>query len=314
MPKCAALCYNLTIATMMGGESHMINSIPSLLYLACMVLALPCALLAALVLGLRKGGVHKGLWTAVCILSLLCALGMILIEGIAAYLTVGGALTPMLMVRRALVPLVCIVPALVFPLTLNGRMDGLKALLLVPAMLLSICSVFMYRLSNSLPMLMVYLPLLAVLLLAAAWAISGRKTALGIGMALCAAGCLLVLPLLSATAGHCLQTMVLEPLAILRVLPRMVPALFSDPFRMITRILIAALPLPAYALLAMLTTAGLLSAKLPGKAAAKRPAPQPAPQAAPRPAQASSPRYCVQCGAQLQPGVKFCIKCGKPVR
>ena len=94
----------------------------------------------------------------------------------------------------------------------------------------------------------------------------------------------------------------------------MVPALFSDPFRMITRILIAALPLPAYALLAMLTTAGLLSAKLPGKAAAKRPAPQPAPQAAPRPAQASSPRYCVQCGAQLQPGVKFCIKCGKPVR
>ena len=288
--------------------------IPSLLYLACLVLPLPCALLAALALGLRKGTVHKGLWTAVCILSLLCALGMMLIEGIAAYLTVGGALTPMLMVRRALVPLVCIVPALVFPLTLNGRGDGLKALLLVPAMLLSICSVFMYKLLGFLPMLMVYLPLLVVLLLAAAWAISGRKTALGIGMALCAAGCLLVLPLLSETAGHCLQNLDLEPRTILRVLSRMVPAFFSDPFRMINRILTAALPLPAYALLAMLTTAGLLSAKLPGKAAAKRPAPQPAPQAAPRPAQASSPRYCVQCGAQLQPGVKFCIKCGKPVR
>ena len=300
----------------------MINSIPSLLYLACMVLALPCALLAALVLGLRKGGVHKGLWTAVCILSLLCALGMMLVEGIALFQATNGMaglirqqwVTNILL--HALKSLVCIVPALIFPLTLNGRRDGLKALLLVPAILLSICSMFKYKMAGFLPMLMVYLPLLAVVLLAAIRAFSGRKTALGILMALGAAGCLLTLPMLSAMAGHSLQTLNFAPLQMLRSLSKLFSAVFSAPFTLVQLIRFTGLPLPAYALLALLTTAGLIGAKLPGKATADKPKPKAAPQPAPQPAPkaAPAPRFCMQCGAPLDADAKFCNKCGSPVK
>lgn len=307
-------------------------NIVGILYIVCYFLLLPCTIVTALVLLMGKGKANKGLWCAASVLSTLSCFILAIIDLVAqvqAFPNPGEVLR--LYLPRVMLPMLCFLPVTLYPLVCTtGRKGGWKPLLLVPALIASFVRMISaaglfnglsFQFKILLYYVPIYFPLMLMMLLAAVWYYTGKKPVLGIAMGLYGLLCLMFHPILCASIG---VRMIYMPgkgelFAGMRMLLRSVSN--NGMMNTLSFLRASSFPLAGYAVMSILTIAGLHSKRLP-KETEVVPAAVPArpqmPQAVPAaPTKPAAPQaaahFCTQCGSKLDAGDKFCTKCGTRV-
>ena len=243
--------------------------IPNILYLIAVLLLLPCTIVMAVVLCFGKNGVNKGLWITSVILSVLACGLMAIVDvlmQLAAYHYDASAI--FMTLRRVVLPLLCFVPAMLFPLAATlGRKGGWKPLLLVPALIacpmMALSRMGFVSVYTILLVCPLYIPTLVMLVLAAVWYYTGKNLWVGLLMALVGAGTLFLQPFVSAVLGmHMMQAIDMN--RILESVGMVFRSIGSHGLTYVVTLLrVAGFPLAAYAVIAQLTVAGVHGKRLP---------------------------------------------------
>lgn len=261
---------------------------------ALIVVGVLAALVAALVLAVRKAPLRPRTWTA---LGVIATVLMVLTEpaklilvalGQGGYLGLSGRT-----VATALLGMACMACAGAFLALSAGKKRPLKLLLLLPTALYAL-----YTLISSLIMgyvesvyLLLDVGMLLAIVLLAVWYATNRSVGAGIPLAL------LSLLLLAAGSiwGRYFGLHVLDT------------GSTSELDRLLITFSLGLSP-SQFLLLVLAAQAGLLSAKLRATAPARPEQPAPSAQLAP-----SAARFCTHCGAPVPAQSRFCTRCGRPL-